>query len=166
MQLARLLAGRGDLDELRARANVGDWCRRAAGQPAGRAGRPGRAARPGRRRRRERRPAAGRAAGQAGDLDELRARADAGDGHAAGLLAGLLAERGDLDGAAQILRAAADAATGAATTSWLLAGRAREKKRSGSPVRLEPGRVNSLGVKERRGSSYQGARNSRANPMP
>ena len=40
-----------------------------------------------------------------GDLDGLRARADAGDRHAAGRLAGLLAERGDLDG----LRARADA---------------------------------------------------------
>ena len=36
-----------------------------------------------------------------GDLDGLRARADAGDGHAAGRLAELLAERGDLDGAAR-----------------------------------------------------------------
>ena len=44
-----------------------------------------------------------------GDLDGLRARADAGDEDAAWALAGLLAERGDLDGAAQILRAAADA---------------------------------------------------------
>ena len=35
----------------------------------------------------------------------MRARADAGDGDAAGRLAGLLAERGDLDG----LRARADA---------------------------------------------------------
>jgi hypothetical protein len=48
-----------------------------------------------------------------GDLDEaaqiLRARADAGDEHAARRLADLLAERGDLDEAAQILRARADA---------------------------------------------------------
>ena len=40
-----------------------------------------------------------------GDLDGLRARADAGDRAAAVRLAGLLAERGDLDG----LRARADA---------------------------------------------------------
>ena len=56
-------------------------------------------ARPGRRRRRVRRPAAGRAAGRArrpGRGADLRARADAGDRHAAGQLAGLLAERGDL----------------------------------------------------------------------
>ena len=44
-----------------------------------------------------------------GDLDGLRARADAGDGHAALRLADLLAGRGDLDEAEQILRARADA---------------------------------------------------------
>lgn len=43
------------------------------------------------------------------DLGELRDRADAGDRHAAFRLARLLAERGDLDGAEQVLRAAADA---------------------------------------------------------
>ena len=43
-----------------------------------------------------------------GDLDGLRARAEAGDGPAAGQLARLLAERGDLDGAKQMARAAAD----------------------------------------------------------
>jgi TIR domain len=79
--LARLLAARGDLNELRARANAGD----------------------------------GHAAlwlasllEERGDLDEalqiLRVRAEAGDGHAARLLAGLLAARGDLDE----LRARAD----------------------------------------------------------
>ena len=56
--------------------------------------------------------AAGRLAellAERGDLDgELRARADAGDGHAAWRLAELLAERGDLDG----LRARADAGDG------------------------------------------------------
>jgi hypothetical protein len=41
------------------------------------------------------------------DLDGLRARADAGDGDAAEWLARLLAERGDLDEALQILRARA-----------------------------------------------------------
>jgi len=46
------------------------------------------------------------------DLDGLRARADAGDRHAAGPLADLLAERGDLDEAMQILRAQADAGDG------------------------------------------------------
>ena len=45
--------------------------------------------------------------------------ADAGDGDAAGRLAELLAERGDLDGAEQILRARADAGDGDA--AWRLA---------------------------------------------
>ena len=84
--LAGLLAGRGDLDELRARADAGD--EHAAMQLA-------------------------RLLAERGDLDEadqiLRTRADAGDKHAAMQLARLLAERGDLDGAAQILRARADA---------------------------------------------------------
>ena len=53
-KLARLLAGRGDLEELRARADAG--------------------------------------------LDRLRARVDIGGGYAARRLAKLLAERGDLDG--------------------------------------------------------------------
>ena len=66
-RLADLLAGRGDLDELRARADAGDEC--AAERLA--------------------RLLAGR-----GDLDELRARADAGDGNAAGRPADLLAGRG------------------------------------------------------------------------
>ena len=80
-----LLAERGDLDGLRARADAGDGdaARRLAGLLAER-----------------------------GDLDGLRARADAGDGDAARRLAELLAERGDLDGAAQILRARADAGDG------------------------------------------------------
>ena len=65
-RLVELLAKRGDLDGLRARADAGDEARRrAAGRSAGRARRPGRAARPGRRRRRGRRQAAGRAAGRA-----------------------------------------------------------------------------------------------------
>ena len=86
MRLAELLAGRGDLDELRARADAGD------------------------------RYAAERLAdllADRGDLDEaeqiLRARANAGDEYAAVRLAGLLVDRGDLDEAEQILRARADA---------------------------------------------------------
>ncbi len=51
-----------------------------------------------------------------GDLDDLRAQADAGDGYAARRLADLLAERGDLDGAEQILRAQADAGNEAAAS--------------------------------------------------
>ena len=64
-----MLAERGDLEELRTRADVGDTEAAAAA-----------------------RLLAGR-----GDLDELRARADAGDTYAAEELAGLLAGRGDLE---------------------------------------------------------------------
>ena len=46
------------------------------------------------------------------DLDELSARADAGNGAAANRLARLLAKRGDLDHAEQLLRAQADAGNG------------------------------------------------------
>src|SRR3984885_14732237 len=64
---------------------------RAARLPGrGRAGPP----RPGRCRRQVRRHASGLPAAQAGDLDELRTRANAGDEEAAGLLAGLLIEQG------------------------------------------------------------------------
>jgi len=51
-----------------------------------------------------------------GDLDQLRARAEAGDETAAYRLAELLAERGDLDQAEQILRARADAGSWPAAT--------------------------------------------------
>ena len=54
-----------------------------------------------------------------GDLDGLRARADAGDGHAAARLADLLADRGDLDG----LRARADAGDVTAAAAGRSAGR-------------------------------------------
>ena len=55
-------------------------------------------------------------------MDELRARADAGDWVAAATLADLLADRGDLDEAAQILRARADAGdTGAPNLAGRLA---------------------------------------------
>jgi hypothetical protein len=43
-----------------------------------------------------------------GDLDELRARADAGDGYATRLMANVLIQRHDRDGAIQMLRARAD----------------------------------------------------------
>jgi hypothetical protein len=85
--LAELLAQRGDLDALRARADAGD----------------GNAAR-----------SLADLLAQRGDLDALRARADAGDGPAAWSLVRLLAQRGDLDG----LRARADAGDGNAAR-WL-----------------------------------------------
>jgi thioredoxin-like negative regulator of GroEL len=44
-----------------------------------------------------------------GDVEGLRARADADDPHAALTLAGLLHERGDVDRAEQLLRACIDA---------------------------------------------------------
>jgi len=98
-ELAYLLAGRGDLDELRARADGGDQY--AAQELA--------------------KPLAGW-----GDVDDgpavyrlpvqgLRARADAGDGNAAWELAGRLTGRGDLGG----LRARAD--VGDRNASWALA---------------------------------------------
>ena len=84
-RLADLLAERGDLDGaeqiLRAGRRRRSCGRPGTGQHAGQAGRSGRAARPGRRR----------------DLAAARRLAD------------LLAERGDLDGAEQILRGPADA---------------------------------------------------------
>ena len=90
--LAELLADRGDLDGLRARADAGDGsaARWLADVLADR-----------------------------GDLDGLRARADAGDRSAAWRLAELLQQQGDLDGAAQVLRARADAGDGEA--AWRLA---------------------------------------------
>ena len=87
-QLARLLAERGDLDGLRGRAEAGDEA--AAWQLA-------------------------RLLAERGDLDGLRGRAEAGDEAAAWQLARLLAERGDLDG----LRGRAEAGDEAA--AWQLA---------------------------------------------
>ena len=109
--LARLLAERGDLEELRARADAGDGRRLAAGSACwpsaatwtGHADTAG----PGRRRRRCRLPGGWpNCWPTAGTWSELRALADAGNEGAAGQLARLLAERGDLDGE---LRARADA---------------------------------------------------------
>ena len=120
-RLAELLAERGDLDEaaqiLRTQADVGDgaaaW-RLAAWRLAWRGDLDG---------LRARADAGDRTAAEKlaellawrGDLDGLRARADAGDRAAAEKLAELLAERGDLDG----LRARADA--GDRTAAWRLA---------------------------------------------
>jgi hypothetical protein len=47
-----------------------------------------------------------------GDLDELRARTDAGDGCSASALAELLVGRGNLDEAMHVLRTQADAGDG------------------------------------------------------
>ena len=77
MRLAGLLAERGDLKGLRARAEAGEWV------------------------------AAARLTEllvQRGDVEGLRTQVATGDGHAATQLARLLAERGDLDGAVQVLR--------------------------------------------------------------
>jgi thioredoxin-like negative regulator of GroEL len=118
-QLACLLNDRGDLDQLRARADAGDDA--AAGLLAGLlAGRGDLDA------LYEREDAGDEHAtrwlnefrdyelAECGDLDGLRFWADAGDGFAAGELARLLAERGDLARAEQILRDRASAGDGAA----------------------------------------------------
>ena len=121
-QLLRLLAMRGDLDELRARADAGDW------DAAMRLNRL--LAERGDLDELRARADAGdwSAAGQLarllamqGDLDELRARADAGDWSAARRLAGLLVGRGDLDEAVQILRPYADNKYAARLLARLLA---------------------------------------------
>ena len=108
-QLAGVLAGRGDLDELRARADAGDGAAsdHLAGVLAGRGDLDELRARADAGDGAASDHLAGVLAGR-GDLDELRARADAGDGAASDRLAGVLAEQGDLDGAAQILRARVD----------------------------------------------------------
>ena len=111
-------------------------CRLAAGRAAGRARRPGRAARA--RADAGDGHAAARLAdllAERGDLDGLRARADAGDGHAARRLADLLAERGDLDGAAQICAPGPTPATGLPPCGWPPAGRARRPGRAARPGR-------------------------------
>jgi hypothetical protein len=96
---ARQLAERGDLDGLRVRADAGDWY--AAEELAG-------------------------LLAKRGDLDRLRARAEAGDQHATRQLARLLAERGDKDKneAAKVLRRA-DA--GDWYSAWQLAGLLAER---------------------------------------
>jgi hypothetical protein len=67
---------------------------------------------------------------QRGDIDELRARADAGDPDAAGQLAGLLAERGDFDG----LRTRTEA--GDEHAAWRLSGLLIEQGRGDEAERL------------------------------
>jgi hypothetical protein len=86
-QLVRLLADRGDLDGLRARADAGDGY--ATSQLTG-------------------------LLADRGDMDGLCTIANAGHKYAASRLADLLADRGDLDGAVQILRTLADPAWDAA----------------------------------------------------
>ena len=132
-RLAELLAERGDLDGLRARADAGDgtppsgwpscwpsaatWTGCAPGPTPATGTPPGgwpscwpsaatwTGCAPGPTPATGRRQRLAELLAERGDLDGLRARADAGDGHAAERLAELLAERGDLDG----LRARADA---------------------------------------------------------
>jgi hypothetical protein len=123
-QLAQLLADRGDLDGLRARTDAGDAY--AAGQLAhllaGRGDLEELRARADAGDEQAAGPLAQLLADR-GDLEELRARAYAGDAYAAGQLAQLLADRGDLEEAIQILRAPADAGNGlAARPARLLAG--------------------------------------------
>ena len=129
-QLARLLADRGDLEELSARADAGDM---AAAEQVARLladrGDLDRAVQILRARAVAELDelltlALQGVLAHCGDLDGLRARADAGNGDAAELLANLLADRGDLDGAVQILRARADAGDRAAADqlACLLAG--------------------------------------------
>ena len=147
MGLAGLLAKRGDLDGLRARADAGD--RAAAYQLAQLDDLNGLRARAdagdefaagrladllamyGELDELRTRADAGDTAAvgrldrlleKRGDVDGLRARADAGDEFAAGRLADLLEKRGDLDGAVQVLRALADAGDEDAArrlTGWL-----------------------------------------------
>jgi hypothetical protein len=116
-RLAELLAERGDLDGLRARADAGDS--RAAWLLAELLAKRGDL--DGLRARADAGDScAAEKLAERGDLDGLRALADAGDGHAARKLAELLAKRGDLDEATQILRGRADAGDGDA--AWELAG--------------------------------------------
>ena len=117
-----LLARRGDLDELRARACAGDglaaWQALQLADLLSRRGDPGKAEQISRARAIPPHYGAWQRARELalyGDLDQLRARADAGDRVAAGGVARRLARRGHLDE----LRARADAGDKAA--AWQLA---------------------------------------------
>ena len=140
LQLAELLAERGDLDGaeqiLRARADAGDWdaALRLAELLAERGDLDGPADLRARADAGDEYAAARLAEllAERGDLDGLRARADAGDEDAAWRLAGLLAERGDLDG----LRARADAGDRyRRLAAGRAAGRARRPGRAARPGR-------------------------------
>jgi predicted component of type VI protein secretion system len=114
-QLAQLLANHGDLEELRARTDAGDAY--AAWQLADLLARRGDLQELRARADAGDKQATGPLAdllADRGDLEELRARADVGDERAAVRLAQLLADRGDLEEAIQILRAPADAGNGLA----------------------------------------------------
>ncbi len=124
--LARLLAQRGDSEELHARADAGD--RHAAWWLAGLLAESGDSKELHARADAGDLEAAVRLAvllAESGDEEGLRARAGAGDRYAALALAWLLADRGDLDGTAQILRAPADAGDppAALLLAWRLADR-------------------------------------------
>ena len=137
--LAGLLRERGDLDGLRARARAGD--KYAAGRLADLLEERGDLDGLRARARAGDKYAAGRLAlllAKRGDLDGLRARARAGDGDAAVLLALLLANRGDLDEAEQILRARADAGDGEAA-GWLAALLAKRGDLDGLRARADAG---------------------------
>jgi hypothetical protein len=113
-RLADLLAGRGDVEELRARADADDKhaISKLAYLLAERGDLDGAVQVLRARADAGDWDAARQLAdllGRRGDVEELRARADAADEHAASRLGELLAERGDVDEAVQVLRARADA---------------------------------------------------------
>ena len=175
-RLAELLAERGDLDELRARADAGDvdaacgwptcWPSAAtwtgcapgptpatgtppaAGRAAGRARRPGRSCAPGPT------PATGLPPGSwpscwpsAATWTELRARADAGDGYAAGRLAGCWPSAATWTGPRRSCAPGPTPATGCRRAAGRAAGRARRPGRGVQSAR--PGRRRRRGRRRR-----------------
>jgi thioredoxin-like negative regulator of GroEL len=146
MQLAYLLADRGDIDGLRAWADTGDG--EAASQLA-------------------------YLLADRGDIDGaeevLRIRADAGDGEAALQLADLLTDRGDLDGAEEVLRIRAD--VGDWTAALVLAMRlARRGDLDGLRARADAGdehagkELPGLLIKQGRGEEAERLRRFGLNP--